>query len=294
VAAIEAGRHVLVEKPLALDIASCRYIGTAAAANDRVVAVDHLLRFSPLVLALRRLLAVESAGRPVLGPVRRLSFENDAACEGLGTDHWFWDPSRSGGIFVEHGVHLFDLAVLLIGAAPASVQAMATGTGRVESVCATAVFPRQDGVPATATWYHSFTHGHDAEHQWLRLDLGRAECRLAGWIPLSLWLDLSLDDDAAGLVEGEAGAAAVEHGLALEPTSTGLRLRESESKDTVYAGCVRAVLADLLAAIDQGRSPTVGVAEATAAVAVALAATEAAALGRTVPVHHLHQRQEVS
>ena len=27
----------------------------------------------------------------------------------LNPDHWFWDESKSGGIFIEHGVHFFDL-----------------------------------------------------------------------------------------------------------------------------------------------------------------------------------------
>jgi predicted dehydrogenase len=31
-----------------------------------------------------------------------------AGDEGLAPDHWFWDPSKSGGIWIEHGVHFFE------------------------------------------------------------------------------------------------------------------------------------------------------------------------------------------
>ena len=115
VRALRANRHVLVEKPLAIDVDSCRRVVAAAARAGRVATVDHMLRFAPLVTALAQLLAAEVAGRRVLGPIRRFAFENDAADEDLPSDHWFWDPSRSGGIFIEHGVHFFDLAADLIG-----------------------------------------------------------------------------------------------------------------------------------------------------------------------------------
>jgi predicted dehydrogenase len=36
-------------------------------------------------------------------------FENYASDENLYQDHWFWDESKSGGIFIEHGVHFFDM-----------------------------------------------------------------------------------------------------------------------------------------------------------------------------------------
>jgi predicted dehydrogenase len=63
VQALDAGCHVLVEKPLAIDVDGCRRVADAARANGRVVAVDHMLRFTPLVVALERLLGVESRAR---------------------------------------------------------------------------------------------------------------------------------------------------------------------------------------------------------------------------------------
>ena len=53
----------------------------------------------------------------LLGAPQRFLFENDASDEDLGDDHWFWDQRHSGGIFVEHGVHFFDAAAMLLGRA---------------------------------------------------------------------------------------------------------------------------------------------------------------------------------
>ena len=300
VQALRARRHVLVEKPLAIDVDGCHRVAEAATETGRVVTVDHLLRFAPLVTALARLLAVEVAGRRVLGPIRRFAFENDAADEDLPADHWFWDPSRSGGIFIEHGVHFFDLAANLIGSPVEAIQAMA-GTradGRPDTVCATARY--HSG--ATASWYHSFTHARRGERQSLRLDLGNGECRLAGWIPLELqleaWTDragmealraAATDTSELGVPERQVSvtaAPAPEHATGATRGATHhVRIRlghGTRAKQTVYAICIRHLLTDFFAAVDEARPPRVDLDAATAAVAVAAAATEAARTGRTL------------
>jgi predicted dehydrogenase len=290
VAALEAGCHVLVEKPLAIDVAGCRRVADAALANDRVIAVDHLLRFAPLVLALDRLRRVESGGTPVLGAIRRFSFENDAADDGVPAPHWFWDTTRSGGIFVEHGVHFFDLACWLVGSEVDSIQAIAARVGhddRTDTVCATATFES----PATATWYHSFSHPRRCERQRWRLDLGTGGCRLDGWIPLELRLDAWTDADGAAALSAATEEFVDELGIVIkELDAQGGRLRlvlahrGEDAKDAVYARCISALVADLLAAIDDGRPPRVDIGAASSAVALAVAATEAATRGRTIVV----------
>ena len=74
----------------------------------RVMVVDHVMRYNPLLRAIQ---AVQH--HLGLKPIRFL-FENDAADESLPRDHWFWDESVSGGIFVEHGVHFFDAATMFV------------------------------------------------------------------------------------------------------------------------------------------------------------------------------------
>ena len=297
VQALRAGRHVLIEKPLAIDLDGCRHVAEAAAEAGRIVAVDHLLRFAPLVTVLDRLLAVEVAGHRVLGPIRRFAFENDAADDDLPPDHWFWDPSRSGGIFIEHGVHFFDLAATFIESPLEAIQALSVirADGRTDTVCATARY--EDG--ATASWYHSFTHSRHGERQSLRLDLGNGECRLAGWIPLEMQLEACTDRAAADAlrrsVEDELDVP--ERHVAVRPVAPVLasgggglashhihiRLDHgTNAKEVVYASCFRQLLTDFFAAVDQARPPRIDLDAATAAVAVAAAATEATRTGRTL------------
>ena len=302
VQALQSGRHVLVEKPLAIDLAGCRRVAAAAADAGRIVAVDHLLRFAPLVTALRQLLEVEVAGRRVLGPIRRFAFENDAADEDLASDDWFWDPRRSGGIFIEHGVHFFDLAAHFIGSPVEAIQAIATTRrdGRTDTVCATASYANG----TSATWYHSFSHTRQHQRQTLRLDLGNGEVRLEGWIPLELRLDAWTDAAGAealhaaatntselGVTEQHAsvtGAPARQHAKSTVSTGTRhvrIQLGHGEhAKQAVYATCIRHLLTDLLTAIDEATTPRVKLDAATDAVGVAPAATEATRTGATLQV----------
>ena len=116
------------------------------------------------------------------------------------TDHWFWDESRSGGIFVEHGVHFFDAAAMLLDREATSVQAVAARRpdGPVDLVSATV--SHGDAVLATHT--HSFTHARRCERQLMRLDCGTAEVRVDGWIPVHAVIDAWTDDAGLATAQG--------------------------------------------------------------------------------------------
>ena len=300
VSALDAGRHVLCEKPVATDPAAAVRVVQAAERNRRALVVDHVLRYNPVLAALTVL------RHELLGPVQRFSFENDASDEHLPADHWFWDEARSGGIFVEHGVHFFDAAHLLIGSEPEQVVAVAAARpdGRVDLVSATARHPGG----ALATHTHGFAHPDRCERQTMRLDHGPAEVRVEGWIPLRASVDAWTDDRGAEVAQGlpartdellavpghrlgpGAEVTVVVH-RAAGPRRAISRGREldlphrvevlvtlggDEAKGRVYAESVRAALVDLVAAAG-GARPRAGAAEALAAVAVADAARRSAA-----------------
>lgn len=79
IAALQAGKHVFVEKPMALDIADAENMVRMAAERDRTLMVGHLLQYHPAFVALRKLLAEGRLGhlrylysnRLNLGRVRR-------------------------------------------------------------------------------------------------------------------------------------------------------------------------------------------------------------------------------
>lgn len=62
-AALDAGKHVLVEKPLALAVADARRVAHAAARANRVAMVGHLMVFHPALARMRELLRGEALGR---------------------------------------------------------------------------------------------------------------------------------------------------------------------------------------------------------------------------------------
>ncbi|WP_037571137.1 Gfo/Idh/MocA family protein [Phaeacidiphilus oryzae] len=306
VAALRAGRHVFCEKPLATTTADAAAVAEEARRAGRALVVDHVLRYNPLLRAVARL-----TEEGLLAPPRRFLFENDAADQDLGPDHWFWDRAHSGGIFVEHGVHFFDAARALIGSDPLSVRATAAsrpGGGPVDMVSADVLHP--GGV--LASHLHSFTHAHRAERQLMRLDHGFAETRITGWIPvhgeISAWVDdsgaelwerlparatelLAVDgftphggERIAVRVERNAGSAAPARGRGEERTvphqvRAVLDLGGEPRKPYVYAQSVRAALADLVRSAREGTRPVAAAAAGLSAVAVAEAATIAADTG---------------
>lgn len=61
--ALQAGKHVFIEKPLALRVEDAERVQDMAQANDRVVMVGHLLQYHPAFLSLRTLVADGKCGR---------------------------------------------------------------------------------------------------------------------------------------------------------------------------------------------------------------------------------------
>ncbi|WNI22324.1 Gfo/Idh/MocA family oxidoreductase [Streptomyces sp. ITFR-16] len=310
VQALRAGRHVFCEKPLATTAEDARAVAAEAARAGRALVVDHVLRYNPLLRALELIMA-----QGLLAPPRRFLFENDAADEGLGPGHWFWDPEHSGGIFVEHGVHFFDAARALIGSEPLSVRATAVRRpgGPVDMVSADVLHP--GGV--LASHLHSFTHAHRAERQLMRLDHGFAETRISGWIPvraeISAWADEAdarrweqLPSRAAAVlhvdgflphgeeritvtVDRDAGGRAPARGRGEERVvphrvRAVLDLGGEARKPYVCTQSVRAAVADLVRVAREGGTPVADAVAGLTAVAVAEAATLAAATGTEQPV----------
>ena len=118
--ALAAGRHVLLEKPIALSLEDADAIGTAAA--GRVLMVGHVLRYFPEIVELRRRLASGDLGKPLAVTAMRLSALPD-------WNEWMLDPEQSGGTLVDLMIHDFDICNALLGQ-PQRVHAVATAGGR--------------------------------------------------------------------------------------------------------------------------------------------------------------------
>ncbi|HXY32180.1 MAG TPA: bi-domain-containing oxidoreductase [Gemmatimonadaceae bacterium] len=105
--ALEARKHVFVEKPLALKEEELARIAAAAAKADRMLMVGFNRRFAPLAREAKSALASRA------GPLAVLVTVNAG---NLSADHWTKDSEVGGGRIVGEACHFIDLARFLVGA----------------------------------------------------------------------------------------------------------------------------------------------------------------------------------
>lgn len=108
-AALEAGIHVLVEKPLACTVAQAEELKTAAQKANRILMTGHMWRYDPEVLYIRRLIAEGS-----LGKIYRT--KGYGVHVNWGPGGWFTQKNLAGGgALADMGIHALDTARFLIG-----------------------------------------------------------------------------------------------------------------------------------------------------------------------------------
>ena len=106
--AIAAGKHVLLEKPLALTLADAQAIVAAAEASDRVTMIAHVLRFWPEYVKLQEIVASGELGRPISGfASRRQAYPAWSAL--------FAQSELTGGAIVDQMIHDVDALNWILG-----------------------------------------------------------------------------------------------------------------------------------------------------------------------------------
>lgn len=143
--ALDAGKHVFVEKPLALSLDELTMVEAALAATDRILAVGFNRRWSPAVVALRD--AVGSGSGPVVIDYR-------VSAGTLPPDHWYHDR-RQGGRLIGEVCHFVDTCNAIVGALPVSSGVVAGGSVGPECLLAqdlAAVLRYPNGSVASVTY----------------------------------------------------------------------------------------------------------------------------------------------
>jgi predicted dehydrogenase len=120
VRALQAGRHVLCEKPVALSLRDAERIEEAAAASDRVVMIGHVLRYEPDHRAAKDLV---EAGQ--IGDVAMVVHATTTSLPGWSEGGWLVRPEESGGPLLDLAVHGFDYLAWVIGSPAVRVHAVA-------------------------------------------------------------------------------------------------------------------------------------------------------------------------
>jgi predicted dehydrogenase/threonine dehydrogenase-like Zn-dependent dehydrogenase len=121
IAAAQAGKHVFVEKPMALTVEDCRVMLDAADEAGVLLTIGFNRRASPAARALKT--ALESVGGP-----KTIIFRVNAGS--LPLTHWLNDPSEGGGRLLGEGVHFIDFVCGMAESAPVSVSAQGSPDGQ--------------------------------------------------------------------------------------------------------------------------------------------------------------------
>ncbi len=108
--ALAAGKHVLVEKPMALSVADADALVADARTSARVVAVGHVMRVFQLFERVKALLDAGRVGEPL-----HLGLELWRRPHRAGAGGWKADPERLGSSILEEPVHYLDLARWYLG-----------------------------------------------------------------------------------------------------------------------------------------------------------------------------------
>ena len=118
--ALNAGKHVFVEKPMALTTSDCEKMITMARKNNRKLTVGHELRFSPIMRKIKQLI---DEGK--LGEIKSCSITLWRPPWRAGSRGWRLRKETTGGVAFEEGVHYIDLLYWYLGM-PKEVYAIAS------------------------------------------------------------------------------------------------------------------------------------------------------------------------
>lgn len=154
IAALKAGKHVVCEKPMAINAASAKQVSKVAAQSDRVYVVCYQNRFNPSMVRLKQLLQAKTFGA-LEAMTCRLNWHRDAAYYSLAAWKGTW-AHEGGGVLINQAIHTLD-AVCWLAAKPLRIKGkimttLLTDTIEVEDMAmAVAVLPGEIPVVISAS-----------------------------------------------------------------------------------------------------------------------------------------------
>jgi predicted dehydrogenase len=246
--ALAAGKHVFLEKPVAMNLEDARQLVRAADAADRLLFVGYKLRFAPLVLKARRLLP-----NPYL-------VVGQMVCPRWAETQWAQHPEKGGGNVLSQGCHMADLITFLKGSEPVAI----TATG--------GTLNHDDALVDTLCASIRFADGGCAS--WIQAD--------AGDTPFTSKLFVELFDGSRSLtfhdrlhqfILAEPGQAPALHRAADEGPTAEMDPEGMLQEVAAFADCIQT-----------GRPPAVTIRDGFRSLAMVFAAFEALRTGRETPI----------
>jgi predicted dehydrogenase len=160
VAALDAGKHVLCEKPMALSVAECDRMIDAARAGGVKLGVAYYRHFYPVVARIKEILAAGEIGRAVLAQVNAFERFNPAPNH---PRRWFVEKAQAGGgPMMDFGCHRIEVLMNLLGSVTSvhGFTASVLFEREVEDTAA-ALFQFSGGARGTLTVTHAAATSQD-------------------------------------------------------------------------------------------------------------------------------------
>ncbi|MGH9626864.1 MAG: Gfo/Idh/MocA family protein [Bryobacteraceae bacterium] len=182
IAALRAGKHVLVEKPMALDGDAADEMLVEARKQGRVLMTAQVLRFFPSYQALSKLV---TSGE--LGSVRSAIFRRRTSVPTWGA--WEFDKRKSGGGVYDLMIHDVDMALHLFGIPDAitstGFEDMQSG---IDMITSAFHYQNVDSLTITGGWHHRGDYPFSMEYTVVG-DRGVAEFNSSGRPATVYWAD---------------------------------------------------------------------------------------------------------
>jgi predicted dehydrogenase len=159
VAALQAGKHVLCEKPMALRPNDCRQMVAAARTSGRTLMVAQCIRFWPQYELIKRYVSEGRLGRVLFATLRRVGTPPQWSA-----GHWLLNGKLSGGAILDLHVHDIDYVQYLLGV-PDEIYARGQRgvSGEIDHVVATYAYPDGRYVTLEGGWVIAAPHAFDME-----------------------------------------------------------------------------------------------------------------------------------
>jgi len=266
--ALEAGKHVLCEKPMAVAIEECEAMLEASHRTGKMLMIGHNQRYNRAHAEARRMIKSGDAGKPL---AFRTSFAHPGP-EGWTNqpNSWFIHKSQSAfGVLADLGIHKTDLIHFLLDEPITSVTAMLgtvdkryPGGGLIDvednALC---IYRTQSGV--MGQMHVSWTN-YGAEDNVTRIYTTEGVIRL-------------YDDPVHSLIFEKKDGNVLR--LALDEMTTNQKQTDGQRENT-------GVIDAFVASIRTGEPAVADASECIKAMRVIFAAVKSAEEGRTVEIHH--------
>lgn len=160
IAAAEAGKHVLCEKPMAVTAAECDQMISACRANNVKLGIAYYRRFYPAVIRAKQIIASGEIGKVGVAQMNAFEYFDPPP------DHprrWLLDPGKSGGgPMMDFGCHRIEVLLNLFGAVT-HVEGIASNAAFNRDVedTAAALLHFENGCCATITVSHAASEPRD-------------------------------------------------------------------------------------------------------------------------------------